>query len=569
MADESSRLERDRAALVAVEGRGPAAKAATYLRLSGPGWLQSAITLGGGSLAGGLYLGVLSGYGMMWLQPLAMLLGVAMLASIAYVTLSTGRRPFRLVVEEVNPVLGWAWAIATLMANVVWCLPQFALGTAALQQNLLPGVFGGPTGKIAAVTLLAVAALLTIVSYERGGRGMKAFESVLKLLVGVIVLCFIGVVVKLTGVAGGIDWGAVFAGFVPSFDAVSSVPASLRESVDATGDWSGFWAGLVTGARTDVMLTAAATAVGINMTFLLPNPLYDRGWDRPFRGLAVFDLSIGLFVPFLIATSCVVMAAAAQFHGQYKEAVVTAEPTAEAVAAVSTGKAAGSYLGLLDKRLAQEHGAEQVAAWGVSGELVARRAALPEADRKMAAILVQRDADDLAEALTPLTGEAVAQLVFGLGVLAMALSTIVVLMLINGYVFAEVTGAPHRGAVHFAGALIPLAFGAVAPFVWTKAMFWLAVPTSVFGMVLLPIAYVTFILLMNSRRVLGDATPKGAWRVAINTILTLAVALATVGACTSISNKAGWKGFAAAGVLIALALVFRRKGPRIDANDRE
>ncbi len=31
-------------------------------QLSGPGWLQGAITLGGGSLAGALYLGVIMGY---------------------------------------------------------------------------------------------------------------------------------------------------------------------------------------------------------------------------------------------------------------------------------------------------------------------------------------------------------------------------------------------------------------------------------------------------------------------------------------------------------------------------
>ncbi|TWT96141.1 Divalent metal cation transporter MntH [Botrimarina colliarenosi] len=556
---ESSRLDRDRAALEAVADKGPAAKAGTYLRMSGPGWLQSAITLGGGSLAGGLYLGVLSGYGMMWLQPLAMLLGVAMLSAIAYVTLSTGRRPFRLVVEEVNPVLGWAWAIATLMANVVWCLPQFSLGTAALQQNLAPGLFGGPTGKAVAVTLLGVAALLTIISYERGGGGMKVFESILKVLVGVIVLCFIGVVVKLTGVVGGIDWSEVFRGFIPNFASLGGVPTALQEAADATGDAGSFWAGLVKSERQDVMLTAVATAVGINMTFLLPNSLLDRGWDKKFRGLATFDLAIGLFVPFLIATSCVVIAAAAQFHGKYNEGVVTAEPTAAAVSAVSTGKAAGSYLGLLDRRLAWEHGAETVAEWNKSDEIVAQRAALSPSDRKMAAILVQRDADDLADALTPLTGKAVAQLVFGVGVLAMALSTIVVLMLINGYVFAEIFGAPHRGAVHFVGTLIPLAFGAVAPFVWTKAMFWLAVPTSVFGMVLLPIAYVTFLMLMNNRRVLGDATPTGGKRVAINTILGVAVTLATIGACTSIYSKTGWAGFAVAGALIALALVFRRR----------
>ena len=41
-----------------------------FLKCSGPGWLQGAITLGGGSLAGSLYLGVLGGYSLLWLQVL-------------------------------------------------------------------------------------------------------------------------------------------------------------------------------------------------------------------------------------------------------------------------------------------------------------------------------------------------------------------------------------------------------------------------------------------------------------------------------------------------------------------
>ena len=32
-----------------------------------------------------------------------------------------------------------------------------------------------------------------------------------------------------------------------------------------------------------------AAAVGINMTFLLPYSMLARGWDKDFRGLAVFD----------------------------------------------------------------------------------------------------------------------------------------------------------------------------------------------------------------------------------------------------------------------------------------
>ena len=58
-----------------------------YTKRSGPGWLQAAITLGGGSLASALFLGVILQYELMWLQPLAMVLGVIMLCAIAYVTL--------------------------------------------------------------------------------------------------------------------------------------------------------------------------------------------------------------------------------------------------------------------------------------------------------------------------------------------------------------------------------------------------------------------------------------------------------------------------------------------------
>ena len=111
-----------------------------YTRLSGPGWLQSAITLGGGSLGSSLYLGMLAGFALMWLQPLAMILGVIMLSAIGYVALSTGKRPFAAINEHVNPVLGWSWALATMMANMVWCLPQFSLGVNATRHNLLPNV---------------------------------------------------------------------------------------------------------------------------------------------------------------------------------------------------------------------------------------------------------------------------------------------------------------------------------------------------------------------------------------------------------------------------------------------
>ncbi|MDG1357170.1 MAG: hypothetical protein P8P36_03150, partial [Akkermansiaceae bacterium] len=95
-------------------------KLGIYTKLSGPGWIQAAVTLGGGSLVGALYLGVIGGYEFMWLQPLAMLCGIIMLSAISHVTLSSKERPFVAAKKHISPVLAWAWLIATIIADVVY-----------------------------------------------------------------------------------------------------------------------------------------------------------------------------------------------------------------------------------------------------------------------------------------------------------------------------------------------------------------------------------------------------------------------------------------------------------------
>ena len=214
------RIEKDRQMILdaRAKGRGPLLK--VFMKLSGPGWLQSGITLGGGSLSSSLYLGVLVGFSFMWLQPLAMILGVIMLSAIAYVTLSTGERPLRGINQHVSPILGWGWLLASMMANLVWSLPQFALGTAALRQNLLPGLIGPASGiseipskMIAGAIFLAICLTVTM-TYGAGGRGVKVFEILIKSIVSIIVLSFLGVVVKLS-IEGKIVWGEILSGLVP------------------------------------------------------------------------------------------------------------------------------------------------------------------------------------------------------------------------------------------------------------------------------------------------------------------------------------------------------------------
>ncbi|MAG93546.1 MAG: hypothetical protein CMJ48_07335 [Planctomycetaceae bacterium] len=564
MSEETPRVERDRQLILGAKQEGTGAKLWVYTKLSGPGWIQSAITLGGGSLAGSLYLGVLAGFGLMWLQPLAMILGVVMLSAIGYVALSTGERPFDAINRHVNPVLGWGWAIATLMANLVWCMPQFALATAALRQNLLPDQLGKDSGIPENQAMSGIIAVILVVTfvvtwfYNSGGWGVKLVDVILKLMVGVIVLCFFGVVFKMSVSGDGLAWGQILGGFIPDLSLLTKPSPAFAEVLSSTGEYQQYWTGLIVKNQQKVMITAAATAVGINMTFLLPYSMLSRGWDRDFRGLAMFDLSTGLFVPFLLATSCVVIASASQFHAKEAPGLV-----AEDSAGVEPAKnLLGGYNKAVDARIkekfSREYRAGEAAFSDLSDdELIEARTALPLGDRRIAAMLVTRDAFNLADALKPLTGKGVAQYVFGIGVVGMAVSSIIVLMLINGFVVCEMLGLPSQGNAHRAGCLLAGLTGAAGPFLWAgDAKVWLAVPTSMFGMVLLPIAYFTFLMMMNSKSLLGENLPRGGKRVCWNLLMGAAAGLAAFGSYTSImSSPFKTLGFGLLGGFIALAVV--------------
>ena len=551
-----SQVEQDRQAIFDAKKMGGLATFLTFSRLSGPGWLQGAITLGGGSLGGSLYLGMIAGYDLLWLQPLMLILGIVMLSAIGYVALSTKQRPFEAINEHVSPVLGWGWAIATLMANLVWAMPQFALGTAAMRQNL--GLFTGENGDVICTAILFGTAVAIVWSYDRGGSGLKLFEVMLKVMVGVIVLSFFGVVVAM-GLEGALPWGEVLAGFVPDISLLWSVPDSYAGALSESGDNESYWRSVILDSQRGRMVTAAATAVGINMTFLLPYSLLKRKWDRDFRGLAIFDLSVGLFFPFVLATSCVVIAAATQFHGQ-PDPRLLGEGDVTGVSVKVQDKFEGNLQKLLDNQKAGVKLAD------LSPEVRRDRiAGLPIVDRRLAAMLIDYDSGDLALSLEKLTGKGVAQTVFGVGVLGMAVSTIIILMLINGFTICEMLGKPSEGTLHRVGSLLPgLTGGIGALLLWkTSAKFYVVQPTSIFGMMLLPIAYLTFFLMMNSRTLLGDNLPTGGRRVAVNLVMGLALVAATIGAGWSIWTKVGLTGVGLVAAFLGLALVVHFvRGPR-------
>ena len=326
-----SKTSRDTVSyLESVQRQGGWAKVRAYARLSGPGWLQSATTLGGGSLASALFLGVVGGYAVLWVQAGAIILGVIMLAAIGYVTLSTGESPFEALRTRINPVLAWGWILAALAANMVFVLPQYSLAFGALTENIFPalGAHAGSFGFKMGVSLV-ILAVVTVVTflYGRGGLGIRIYETIVKVVVGMIVVTFILVVIKLATSDAGLPLGRIFAGFVPNPGMIFAPSEAYQQVLDTVQNDAAreFWSGEVLAKQRTVLVAAASAAVGINMTFMLPYSMRARGWGRSHRGLATFDLATGMVIPFILATSCIVIASGYLFHGKPYEGVLEEE----------------------------------------------------------------------------------------------------------------------------------------------------------------------------------------------------------------------------------------------------
>ncbi|MEX0332113.1 MAG: divalent metal cation transporter [Puniceicoccaceae bacterium] len=494
-----------------VENASGWARFRTYAKLSGPGWLQSAITLGGGSLAGALFLGVVGGYSVLWVQAGAIILGVIMLAAIGYVTLSTGESPFQSMRTRINPVLAWGWILAALAANMVFVLPQYSLAFGALTENIFPGLaeMGDSFGFKLLISCLILGLVMAVTFlYGSGGRGIRIYENILKTMVGLIVVAFILVVVRLALSEEGLPFGQILAGFIPSPGLIFH-PSEAYQQVLQTienAEVRTFWTELVVSRQRTVMIAAASAAVGINMTFMLPYTMRAKGWGKQHRGLAIFDLSTGMVIPFIIATSCIVIASGNMFNGKPYQGILE---THDGVLQISANPAYTAQVGELEGMLTRRPGGYTEETKVEPGEL------------ELAAMLLHRSNRQFARSLEVLVGPTVAHLIFGIGVLGMALSTISVLMLISGAVVCEVFKVPH-GGIHFKMGTLLAATGVLWPILWTgSSKAYLAIPAAALAYTLLPVALLAFFLMINSRQLLGENMPRGRHRFVWNALLGL------------------------------------------------
>ncbi|MBK96729.1 MAG: hypothetical protein CMJ79_13610 [Planctomycetaceae bacterium] len=178
-------------------------------------------------------------------------------------------------------------------------------------------------------------------------------------------------------------------------------------------------------------------------------------------------------------------------------------------------------------------------------ELDPRILAMPLAEKQLASSLVKRNAWQLSSALAPIfgggdVGKDKASRIFGIGVLGMGFSTIIILMLINGYAFCEMFKVEQGSSMHMIGCLVSGVCGAIWPLVWDgPAKLWLAIAVSSFGFILLPIAYSTFFMMMNNKKIMGDERPEGGRRVLWNVLMGVSCIVVIVAVIATIMQKVG------------------------------
>jgi len=326
---DPEKLAQEVAELQQLEEKPLLQKAGGYVKRTGPGLLQSAMTLGAGSATASVVAGASFGYKLLWVQPLAMFLGVMMLAALGNVVLTTGERPYKAFGREMSKVLVFLWALGTIMASIIWHFPQYGLAASAArdlatmggatvhdaQQNFTTAglvVSFGIGGLILAINVF------TVFNYGSSTKGIKLYEWFLRTVIGLIILMF--AIVVASSVAK-INWTELGKGFIGWY----GIPEYQNPK------------------HITLVLGMLGAAVGINMTFLYPYSLLAKGWGKHHKTLARWDLGMSMFLPFALVTSLVIIAMTVT--GVYTGEEVLQEGLRPVAAAVSLEGILGEHAG--------------------------------------------------------------------------------------------------------------------------------------------------------------------------------------------------------------------------------
>ncbi len=419
-----------------------------------------------------------------------MFFGVMMFAALSNIVLTTKERPYKGFMRELSIILVFLWALATIMASVIWHVPQYGLAAGAARtmvtefapetvldirvpdlddnglQKLDP--LGNPMTKLDhytpagyAVSFIAGAIILLInitvvFNYGRGGIGIKIYEWFLRCMICLVFVTFLLVVVMNFSKIEWLEIGKGLIGWygIPGNDN----PAEYAKTVT-------------------VVLGMLGAAVGINMTFMYPYSLLKKGWGPEHKTLAKWDLGMTMFLPFVIITSLIMV-------GMTVSGIYDADNIRNLKDTVVSGIT------------------PLMAASALESNLISRQMAI---------------------------------VIFCGGLFGMTFGAISAHMTCCGFVMCEMFGLEHSKRNFRIFALTP-SIGIVG--VVVPLPFWFPVAASAVCLTMLPIAYFIFLVLSNKRSYIGDAVGKGLKREVFNVVLVGALLMATIGAVIKVKSDA-------------------------------
>lgn len=494
---DEQKLQEEIAGLKELESKPFVPKAAGYIKRTGPGLLQSAMTLGAGSATASVLAGASFGYKLLWVQPVAMFLGVMMLAALGNVVLTTRERPYKAFGREMSKIIVFLWALGTIMSSIIWHFPQYGLAAGAARDlAAMAGIDNVPDEVEAANEQVKVAKdqgnneailaaeanlkeikketslfstgltqqglmvsfalgffilgvnIFTTFNYGSGSTGIRLYEWFLRTCIALVVLMF--AVVCIAGFSH-IQWGEVGKGFIGWY----GIP-NVNDPVQGP-------------RNIQLVLGMLGAAVGINMTFLYPYSLLAKGWRGEHKTLARWDLGMSMFLPFVLVTSLVIIGM--------------------------------TVSGVYD------------------GNDILREGLKPlEASRSLSDVL----------------GEKLGRVIFDLGLIGMTAGAISTHMVVCGFTWSEMLGLKQSKTLFRIFALTP-AIGILG--VVANLPFWFPVAASAVCFAMLPIAYLTFLIMNNKRSYIGDAVGKGFSRMLFNFFLVVALCVATIGSIIQINSR--------------------------------
>ena len=136
-------------------------------------------------------------------------------------------------------------------------------------------------------------------------------------------------------------------------------------------------------------------------------------------------------------------------------------------------------------------------------------------------------------------GDIVGRLVFPIGVLGMAVGSLVMHMLTCGMAAKEMFNLPDGSLAYRLSCLLPTP-AVLGVFLWTSMGPYVILPTSAICGLLLPIAYIGWLILNNRPEYLGADIPVGRRRILYNVAMLICITTVLASVVYSTLVGLGW-----------------------------